>query len=127
MIHILVINSLNDPVPGWGDNLIGMIGILVGGGKGVLRVSKANKHIYIDVMPVDIFVKCLIVIVWKMGLTKYDYYQCKYLYNKNTYKVYLTALSYKYEKKVSFFILNQHFSEIIRTQKPSLKNLKLRV
>ncbi|XP_029168438.1 fatty acyl-CoA reductase 1-like isoform X2 [Nylanderia fulva] len=67
----IVSNTLNDPFPGWIDNLNGIVGILVGGGKGVLRVFKTNKHLRPDVMPVDVAIKWLIITVWKIGLTSF--------------------------------------------------------
>jgi len=72
MIHFLVTPSLNDPFPGWIDNFYGMIGLLVGGGKGVIRVFNAPKHICLDIMPVDIVIKSIIITTWKLGLNTYD-------------------------------------------------------
>jgi len=73
MIHFLVTPLLNDPFSGWIDNFYGMIGILVGGGKGVLRVFNASKHICLDAMPVDIVIKGIIITTWKLGLNTDDY------------------------------------------------------
>lgn len=67
----IVAASLSDPVAGWIDNLFGLVGILIGGGKGVLRVFKANKHICLDVIPVDVAIKSLIVSAWKIGSTSF--------------------------------------------------------
>lgn len=72
MIHFLVTPSLNDPLPGWVDNFYGLIGIIVGGGEGVLRVFNASKHICVDEISVDIVIKSIIT-TWKFGLNTYDY------------------------------------------------------
>ncbi|GAB1865769.1 Fatty acyl-CoA reductase [Camponotus japonicus] len=63
--------SLNDPFPGWIDNFYGMIGILVGGGKGVIRVFNAPKHICLDLISVDIVIKIIIITTWKLGLNTF--------------------------------------------------------
>lgn len=89
-------SSLKVPFPGWTDNFYGLTGILVGGGIGVLRVFNASKHICVDVIPVDIVIKSIIITTWKLGLNTYDYqqkYQCISKY------AYLIALNYKYEKE----------------------------
>lgn len=102
MIYLLVASSLNDPFPGWIDNFNGIMGVLIGGGKGILRVSYTNKHITLDITAVDVVIKCIIIVVWKLGLTTYDYqrkYQCVFKY--------LSALSLRknaYEKKLFLFI-----------------------
>jgi len=61
MIHFLVTPSLIDPFSGWVDNFYGLIGMIVGGGKGVLRVFNAAKHVCVDGIPVDIVIKSIIV------------------------------------------------------------------
>jgi len=105
--------SFNDPFPGWIDNFYGVTGILIGGGKGVLRVFNASKYICLDAMPVDIVIKSIIITTWKLGLNTYDYqqkYQCISKY------AYLIALSYKYEKEsfLSSIKIYQHFRRIVR-------------
>ncbi|XP_072751895.1 uncharacterized protein [Anoplolepis gracilipes] len=65
----IVASSYDDPIPGWIDNFNGPLGILVGGGKGILRVCQTNKHVCIDVVPVDIVIKCIIATTWHLGLS----------------------------------------------------------
>ncbi|XP_072763220.1 fatty acyl-CoA reductase 1-like isoform X1 [Anoplolepis gracilipes] len=65
----VVQNTYDDPVPGWIDNYNGIIGILVGTGKGVLRVLQTNEHICLNVIPVDFVIKCIIVTTWQLGLS----------------------------------------------------------
>lgn len=60
-----VISSLSDPVPGWIENFNGPVGILIGGGKGVLRVVLGNPNVAMDYMPVDIAVKIMCAAAWE--------------------------------------------------------------
>lgn len=66
-------SSLKEPVSGWTDNIYGPTGLLIGGGKGLLRVSYCNKHISQNSIPIDIVIKAILVVTWKLGLTTYDY------------------------------------------------------
>lgn len=76
----IVIATSHDPVEGWIDNFNGPIGMLVGGGKGILRVVCANKNVISDFMPVDALVKAIIIIAWKRGIkikdNVIDVYNC---------------------------------------------------
>lgn len=65
--------SLKEPIPGWIDNIYGPIGIFIGGGKGITRVACLNKSVNQDAVPVDIVIKTIIVVSWKLGLTTYDH------------------------------------------------------
>jgi len=70
--RVSVMNSINDPFPGWLDNIYGPIGLLIAGGKGALRVINHSKHISLNMIPIDLVVKTVIAVPWKLGLTKYD-------------------------------------------------------
>lgn len=59
-----VISSLNDPVKGWLDNLNGPFGLLMASGKGIIRITIADKSIKPDYMAVDISIKSMIVAAW---------------------------------------------------------------
>ncbi|XP_018377255.1 PREDICTED: fatty acyl-CoA reductase 1-like [Trachymyrmex cornetzi] len=61
--------SIDEPIPGWIDNLYGPMGIFVGGAKGILRVGYLNKTTGQDFVPVDIVTKAVLVVIWKLGLT----------------------------------------------------------
>jgi len=79
--HILVVPTTQEPVPGWLDNVYGPIGLFIGGGKGILRVACLNKTVNEDAVPVDIVIKIIIVVTWKIGLTTYDHkYICIFTY-----------------------------------------------
>jgi fatty acyl-CoA reductase len=60
-----VISTLNDPFPGWVENFNGPVGILVGAGKGVLRVVFGRPNAVMDYMPVDIAVKIMCIAAWE--------------------------------------------------------------
>ncbi|KAG5336094.1 FACR1 reductase, partial [Acromyrmex heyeri] len=60
--------SLDEPIPGWIDNVYGPMGLFVSGGKGILRVAYLNKTAGEDMIPVDIVVKATLVLIWKLGL-----------------------------------------------------------
>jgi len=72
IFHILVMSTLKEPVSGWIDNFYGPVGLFVGGGKGIIRVACLNKIVNEDTVPVDIVIKAIIVVAWKLGLTMYD-------------------------------------------------------
>jgi len=62
---IVVIPAYKEPLPGWVDNLNGPIGLLVGGGKGVIRSMHCNGNYNAEVMPVDLAINNLIIIAYK--------------------------------------------------------------
>jgi fatty acyl-CoA reductase len=66
-----VISTLNDPIPGWIDNFNGPIGLLIGGGKGIVRVTLGNPNTVMDYMPVDIAIKIMCVAAWEKGKSRY--------------------------------------------------------
>ena len=63
-----MISSVFEPFPGWIDNLYGPLGLMLGTGKGVVRVSLADSTTIPDYMAVDIAIKSIIVAAWKKGL-----------------------------------------------------------
>ncbi|KYQ54966.1 Fatty acyl-CoA reductase 1 [Trachymyrmex zeteki] len=69
----IVMSTIQEPIPGWIDNVYGPIGLFIGGGKGILRVACLNKTVNEDAVPVDIVIKTIIIITWKVGLTTYDH------------------------------------------------------
>ncbi|KAG5314163.1 FACR1 reductase, partial [Acromyrmex insinuator] len=69
----IVTTTFQEPIPGWLDNVYGPIGLLIAAGKGILQVACMNEDINEDAVPVDILIKILIVVTWKIGLTTYDH------------------------------------------------------
>uniref|UniRef100_U5EPY7 Fatty acyl-CoA reductase n=1 Tax=Corethrella appendiculata TaxID=1370023 RepID=U5EPY7_9DIPT len=66
----IVTPSFKEPVEGWVDSLNGPIGIMVGGGKGVIRSMLCNPEYNAEVIPVDIAINGLICIAYTMGQMK---------------------------------------------------------
>ena len=62
-----MISSWKEPVPGWIDNFNGPIGMIIAGGKGVVRTSLCNPDAVPDYMAVDVAIKGMIVAAWAMG------------------------------------------------------------
>ncbi|KAL6266510.1 hypothetical protein P5V15_003358 [Pogonomyrmex californicus] len=69
----MVFPTLREPIPGWIDNIYGPIGLMIGTGKGFIRVVYTNKHVAGNFVPVDSVVKAMLVVTWKLGLSTYNY------------------------------------------------------
>ncbi|XP_018370183.1 PREDICTED: fatty acyl-CoA reductase 1-like [Trachymyrmex cornetzi] len=69
----IVMSTLQEPIPGWLDNVYGPIGLSIGVAKGILRVIYLNKTVNEDIVPVDIVIKAIITLTWKVGLTTFDH------------------------------------------------------
>lgn len=65
-----MIPSYKEPMPGWVDNLNGPIGLLVGGGKGVIRSMHCNGNYNAEVVPVDVAINTLIAIAYKIATSQ---------------------------------------------------------
>lgn len=59
-----------EPLPGWVDSLNGPVGVMIGGGKGVIRSMLCDGSLKSEVIPVDFAIAALISIACKMGTTK---------------------------------------------------------
>uniref|UniRef100_A0A146M6I1 Fatty acyl-CoA reductase n=2 Tax=Lygus hesperus TaxID=30085 RepID=A0A146M6I1_LYGHE len=59
----IVCPAVEEPLPGWVDNLHGPVGLLVGGGKGVIRSMHCNAEYSAEVMPVDMAISGLLSII----------------------------------------------------------------
>ncbi|KAL6254617.1 hypothetical protein P5V15_013925 [Pogonomyrmex californicus] len=68
----MVIPALNEPFPGWIDNINGPIAMSIGFGKGLLHVCLGRKELYQDWIPVDIVIKTILHAIWKCGTISYD-------------------------------------------------------
>ncbi|KYQ54967.1 Fatty acyl-CoA reductase 1, partial [Trachymyrmex zeteki] len=68
----IVMPSLKEPIPDWIDNIYGPIGLMIGVGKALIRVCCLSKAC-INIVSVDIVIKAIIVVTWKLGLTMYDH------------------------------------------------------
>ncbi|XP_051155914.1 putative fatty acyl-CoA reductase CG5065 isoform X2 [Leptopilina boulardi] len=63
----IVTPAWSEPMPGWVDNLNGPVGLLVGGGKGVIRSMHCNANYHAEVIPVDLAINALIGISFKIA------------------------------------------------------------
>ncbi|KAF7988464.1 hypothetical protein HCN44_001037 [Aphidius gifuensis] len=77
----IVISTLTEPMPGWVDNFNGPVGIMIGGGKGVLKVVLSDPEISADFIPVDVAIKAMITASWKRGLKKFTADPAVHVYN----------------------------------------------
>ncbi|XP_043266363.1 putative fatty acyl-CoA reductase CG5065 [Colletes gigas] len=64
----IVISTIQEPIIGWIDNFNGPVGMLIGGGKGILRVVFINPYSASDYLPVDVTIKSMITVAWKRGV-----------------------------------------------------------
>ncbi|KFM65961.1 putative fatty acyl-CoA reductase, partial [Stegodyphus mimosarum] len=60
----IVSAAWKEPYPGWIDNLNGPAGIIVAGGKGVLRTMIIHGEVTADIIPVDVVVNLMIAVAW---------------------------------------------------------------
>lgn len=56
---------------GWLDNFNGPVGMMIGGGKGILRVARLDPLVNSDFLPVDVAIKAMLTAAWKRGLVTY--------------------------------------------------------
>jgi fatty acyl-CoA reductase len=57
-------------MPGWVDSLNGPIGLMVGGGKGVIRSMYCKGDYIAQVIPVDVAINGLIAVAWWTGTSR---------------------------------------------------------
>ncbi|XP_076748801.1 putative fatty acyl-CoA reductase CG5065 [Xylocopa sonorina] len=58
----IVTPAIKEPLPGWVDNLNGPVGLIVGGGKGVIRTMHCIAEYHAEVIPVDLAINSLITL-----------------------------------------------------------------
>ncbi|KAJ3639231.1 hypothetical protein Zmor_003911 [Zophobas morio] len=66
----IVIPTVLEPITGWIDNFNGPMGVLVGYGKGLVRIMYSDPNNIMDCMPVDSTVKAIIISSWKQATYK---------------------------------------------------------
>lgn len=64
----IVTPAYNEPMPGWVDSLNGPVGVVVAGGKGLIRSMMAAEDFYAEVVPVDIAINAIITIAYLRAL-----------------------------------------------------------
>ncbi|CAL1267809.1 unnamed protein product [Larinioides sclopetarius] len=60
----IVSAAWKEPYPGWIDNLNGPAGIIVAGGKGVLRTMVTHGEVCADIIPVDVVINLMLAVAW---------------------------------------------------------------
>lgn len=60
---------MKDPFPGFADTILGVLGVGIGAGMGLIRVSKASCDESLDIIPADIVVNYSLVIAWHVSNT----------------------------------------------------------
>ncbi|CAB3379946.1 Hypothetical predicted protein [Cloeon dipterum] len=66
----IVCSSMQEPFPGWLDNLNGPAGLLIACGKGLIHSVFCNLDLISDFSPVDVAIKAMIVAAWKNGVRR---------------------------------------------------------
>lgn len=66
----IVTPAWKEPLEGWVDSLNGPIGIMIAGGKGVLRTMMCEANYTAEVIPVDMAINGIISIAYIMGTMK---------------------------------------------------------
>ncbi|KAL6443248.1 hypothetical protein ACFW04_002874 [Cataglyphis niger] len=83
----IVISTAEDPVAGWLDNFNGPVGMLVGGGKGLLRVLYVDPIVTSDFIPVDVAIKAIIIVAWQRGIKPITEDDTIHIYNCSSYDI----------------------------------------
>lgn len=89
----IIINTVTDPFPGWIDNFNGPIGLMIGGGKGIVRTTYSNPNKIMDYMPVDYAVKMFILAIYTRAQKTIEQHPTM-IYNVSTYNVKKITLGY---------------------------------
>ncbi|CAH1397840.1 unnamed protein product [Nezara viridula] len=77
----VVFGIYSDPVPGWTDNVYGLLGISTAVTKGVMRVMKGRSDCCLDYIPVDVAINALIISSWEKANSENNelsIYNCAY-------------------------------------------------
>ncbi|KAL4711309.1 hypothetical protein ACJJTC_019150 [Scirpophaga incertulas] len=63
----IVTAALQEPFPGWIDNIYGVTGLVMELSRGTYRSGYCKKRYVADLVPVDIVVNCCILAAWRQG------------------------------------------------------------
>ncbi|EDS42237.1 fatty acyl-CoA reductase 1 [Culex quinquefasciatus] len=67
----IVVNTIEEPLVGWIDNLNGPSGMLLGAGTGIVRTDLMPTGNRANTIPADISIKALLLAAWRRGTTKH--------------------------------------------------------
>lgn len=60
----IVTSSVEEPFPGWVDNVNGITGIILEIGRGTISSIMCDKKLTLDIIPVDIACNMIIATAW---------------------------------------------------------------
>ncbi|XP_041971130.1 fatty acyl-CoA reductase 1-like [Aricia agestis] len=80
----IVISSIEEPAPGWVENLNGPVGMLVASGKGILRSMYTHPDLVSDYIPVDSAIQAFVAAAWIRGTKKLEPSDDVEVYNCST-------------------------------------------
>ncbi|XP_076684060.1 fatty acyl-CoA reductase 1-like [Andrena cerasifolii] len=83
----IVVSTMFEPMPGWLDNFNGPVGMMVLGGKGILRVSGGRPDVASDFIPVDVSTKATVTAAWKRGRVTVTEDPEVHVYNCSFYEI----------------------------------------
>lgn len=63
----IVTCAIEEPYPGWVDNIQGITGIMTEVGRGTITSILADRNLICDIIPVDIVVNTMIGVAWLTG------------------------------------------------------------
>uniref|UniRef100_A0A0K8UGQ7 Fatty acyl-CoA reductase n=1 Tax=Bactrocera latifrons TaxID=174628 RepID=A0A0K8UGQ7_BACLA len=64
----IVTPAVQEPFPGWVDNLNGPTGVMIGAGKGVIRSMLCNGELKSEIMPIDMAINGLILLPYRFNI-----------------------------------------------------------
>ncbi|KAL2712562.1 LOW QUALITY PROTEIN: fatty acyl-CoA reductase 1-like isoform X2 [Vespula squamosa] len=83
----IVITSKEEPIAGWVDNFNGPGGLMVGGGKGLLKILYGDPENELDYIPVDCTIKCFIIAAYVRGQQTITEKRETTVYNVSSYSL----------------------------------------
>lgn len=66
-----VISAHRAPFPGWVEGLSGATGVVVGTGRGLLRVFHIKNEGKADVVPVDVAIDNMLAVAWETAIDRF--------------------------------------------------------
>ncbi|XP_068081052.1 fatty acyl-CoA reductase 1 isoform X2 [Anabrus simplex] len=63
----IVVSTVAEPMPGWGDSYNGISGLMVAGAMGLIHVPYHDDLVRMDYIPVDVVCKGMIIASWLRG------------------------------------------------------------
>jgi fatty acyl-CoA reductase len=62
-----VVNTADEPIVGWINNVYGAAGVVAGAAVGLLKSMYCNSDILADIVPVDMVINSAIAIAWDVA------------------------------------------------------------